>query len=282
MSAGDDFLAVMADASARRAQALLAESGGDAPLLERALNQPAPPPLKLQVGSFEIIAEIKLRSPAAGALAEAGEDLEARADRYGAAGACAVSVLTEPERFGGSLDHLERVARTLNGRATPVMAKDFLVHPAQISAARAAGAAGVLLIVTMLDDVQCANMLARAEELGMFVLLEAFDAHDLARAGALLGERSEDRLPVMVGLNSRDLRTLEVDPERLIRLADRFPAGWPRVAESGISTPEQAAAMAAAGYDAGLVGTALMRAQSPEKLISLLREAGSGARAVGL
>ena len=149
-------------------------------------------------------------------------------------------MLTEPERFGGSLDHLERVARTLNGRATPVMAKDFLVHPAQISAARAAGAAGVLLIVTMLDDVQCANMLARAEELGMFVLLEAFDAHDLDRAGALLGERSEDRPPMMVGLNSRDLRTLEVDPERLIRLADRFPAGWPRVAESGISTPSRA------------------------------------------
>jgi len=282
MSAGDDFLAVMADASARRARALLAEAGGDAPLLERARDQTAPPPIRLHAGSFEIIAEIKLRSPAAGALAEAGEDLEARADRYGAAGACAVSVLTEPERFGGSLEHLERVAIALDGRAIPVMAKDFMVHPAQISAARAAGAAGVLLIVTMLDDDRCADMLARAEELGMFVLMEAFDAHDLARAGALLGERSEDRPPVMVGLNSRDLRTLEVDAERLIRLADRFPAGWPRVAESGISTPEQAAAMAAAGYDAGLVGTALMRAQAPEALISLLREAGSGARKVGL
>jgi indole-3-glycerol phosphate synthase len=281
MSAGDDFLAIMATASARRAEALLEEAGGESPLLDRARQRLAPPPLTLQDDAFEIIAEIKLRSPAAGALAEAGEDLEARAVRYGAGGACAVSVLTEPDRFGGSLDHLERVARALDARAIPVMAKDFLVHPAQIAAARAAGASGVLLIVTMLDDSQCARMLTRAAELGMFVLLEAFDARDLARAGSLLEGRGSDGPPVMVGLNSRDLRTLKVDPDRLLRLADCFPAGWPRVAESGISTPEEAAAMAAAGYDAGLVGTALMSSPEPEQLVRRLREAGSSARVAG-
>jgi indole-3-glycerol phosphate synthase len=282
MSAGEDFLAMMAAASARRAEALLEEAGGEAPLLVRARRRTAPPPLTLRDGAFEIIAEIKLRSPAAGTLADPGEDLEARADRYAAGGACAVSVLTEPDRFGGSLDHLERVAGALDARAIPVMAKDFLVHPAQIAAARAAGASGVLVIVTMLDDSQCDRMLARAAELGMFVLLEAFDARDLARAGSLLEGRASDGPPVMVGLNSRDLRTLRVDPERLLRLAGRFPAGWPRVAESGISKPEEAAAMAAAGYDAGLVGTALMSAPAPEQLIRRLREAGSSARVVGL
>lgn len=278
MSAGEDFLHGMAIASAQRAQALLEQSGGDEALRARALDRLAAPRLTLRSDAFEIIAEIKLHSPAAGVLAGPDEDLEARAGRYAAAGAAAVSVLTEPERFGGSLDHLSQVARALDAAGVPVMAKDFLVDPCQISAARLAGAGGVLLIVTMLDDEQCARMLARADELGMFVLIEAFDADDLARAGALLQGRGPEHSPVMVGLNSRDLRTLEVDAERLFRLADHFPAGWPRVAESGIGTPEDAASMAAAGYDAGLVGTALMRAADPEVLLAGMREAGSAAR----
>ena len=279
MSAGEDFLHGMAVASAQRASALLEQSGGDEALLARALEQVAAPGLALRSGAFEIIAEIKLHSPAAGALAGPDEDLEARARRYAAAGALAVSVLTEPERFGGSLGHLSQVAQALQAADVPVMAKDFLVDPGQISAARLAGAGGVLLIVTMLDDEQCARMLARADELGMFVLIEAFDAQDLVRAGALLHGRGAERSPVLVGLNSRDLRSLEVDPGRLIRLAEQFPAGWPRVAESGIGTPEDAAAMAAAGYDAGLVGTALMRAPAPDVLLAGMREAGSAARA---
>lgn len=278
MSAGEDFLYGMAIASAERARTLLERSGGDEALLARAKEQVPAPGLTLRSGVFEIIAEIKLHSPAAGALAGADEDLETRACRYAAADALAVSVLTEPERFGGSLDHLSRVARALEAAAVPAMAKDFLVDPAQISAARLAGAGGVLLIVTMLDDEQCARMLERADELGMFVLIEAFDAGDLGRVGALLQGRSTASAPVMVGLNSRDLRSLEVDPDRLLRLADRFPAGWPRVAESGIGTPEDAAAMAAAGYDAGLVGTALMQAQDPGLLLAGMREAGSAAR----
>lgn len=279
MSAGEDFLHGMAIASAERARTLLERSGGDEALLARAKEQVPAPGLTLRGGVFEIIAEIKLHSPAAGALAGADEDLETRAGRYAAADALAVSVLTEPERFGGSLDHLSRVARALEAAEVPAMAKDFLVDPAQISAARLAGAGGVLLIVTMLDDEQCARMLERADELGMFVLIEAFDAGDLDRVGALLQGRSTASAPVMVGLNSRDLRSLEVDPDRLLRLADRFPAGWPRVAESGIVTPEDAAAMAAAGYDAGLVGTALMQAQDPGLLLAGMREAGSAARA---
>ena len=273
----EDFLATMASASARRARLLL-ESESEEALLARAAAQPPPPRLSLNTGGFDIIAEIKLRSPAAGQLAGVGEDLETRAGAYARAGACAVSVLTEPERFGGSEADLSRVARTLAKADVPAMAKDFLVEPCQIAAARAAGAGGVLLIVTMLDDAQCVRMLECATGLGMFVLLETFDAVDLDRAGAILASGAGGQGQVLLGLNSRDLRSLEVDPGRLLALADRFPNGWPRVAESGLSEPGHAAAMASAGYDAGLVGTALMRAAVPDELIRSMREAGTAAR----
>jgi len=274
---GEDFLATMASASARRARALM-DTTNDDELMARAMAEPAPPGLSLQCGGFDIIAEIKLRSPAAGQLAAAGEDLQARAALYAGAGACAVSVLTEPDRFGGSEADLARVALALASADVPAMAKDFLVEPCQIAAARIAGAGGVLLIMTMLEDAQCARMIERAIALGMFVLLETFDATDLDRAGALLASGVGRQGQVLLGLNSRDLRSLEVDSRRLLDLADRFPEGWPRVAESGLSEPRHATAMAAAGYDAGLVGTALMRAPAPDQLIRRMREAGTAAR----
>jgi len=274
---GEDFLATMASASARRARALM-DTTNDDELMARAMAEPAPPGLSLQCGGFDIFAEIKLRSPAAGQLAAAGEDLQARAALYAGAGACAVSVLTEPDRFGGSEADLARVALALASADVPAMAKDFLVEPCQIAAARIAGAGGVLLIMTMLEDAQCARMIERAIALGMFVLLETFDATDLDRAGALLASGVGRQGQVLLGLNSRDLRNLEVDSRRLLDLADRFPEGWPRVAESGLSEPRDATAMAAAGYDAGLVGTALMRAPAPDQLIRRMREAGTAAR----
>jgi indole-3-glycerol phosphate synthase len=110
------------------------------------------------------------------------------------------------------------------------------------------------------------------------VLLETFVAFVLFRAGAILASGAGGQGQVLLGLNSRDLRSLEVDPGRLLALADRFPNGWPRVAESGLSEPGHAAAMASAGYDAGLVGTALMRAAVPDELIRSMREAGTAAR----
>ena len=236
-------------------------------------------PLKrLQLGAFDVIAEIKDRSPAEGELAGAGSDRAAQARRYAAGGAAAISVLTEPTRFAGSLAHLEEVVAAVPG--VPVMRKDFLVDPVQIVEARAAGASGVLLIVTMLDDGDLGEMLSCAADHGMFVLLESFDAADLARSRRLLDEpRHADRAAageLLIGVNTRNLRTLEVDNGRLEKLAPLLPAAR-CVAESGLRTPQDAARAAELGYRLALVGTALMRSGDPAALVTGMRDAGGAA-----
>ena len=158
---------------------------------------------------------------------------------YAAAGACAISVLTEPSRFGGGIDLLAAAAQA---GAAPVMRKDFIVDPYQLFEARACGASGVLLIVRMLSDSLLGELADVAAETQMFVLWEAFDATDLARL-SLLVERAPK--PLLAGLNARDLVTLQVDLERLSRLADQFPVEFSRVAESGLSTSQDAARWAA-------------------------------------
>lgn len=263
------FLAHMAAQSAERvraARALRSESE----LLDACRRSPAPPPLRL--GRFELIAEIKRSSPAEGALG-ADTDVAARAVGYGAAGAAAVSVLTEPARFGGSLEDLGVAACALYSHGVPAMRKDFIVAPWQVLEARAAGAGGALLIVAMLADAALDELLAAAREQGLFVVLEAFDEADLERAAPLLGP-APGAPPVLVGVNSRDLRTLAVDPDRLARLAPRLPPGVPAVAESGLHTAADAAAAAALGYRLALVGTALMRAAHPEALAAAMIAAG--------
>jgi indole-3-glycerol phosphate synthase len=262
------FLEAMAEASrarvreARRAMneaALLAACGETAPAA------------RLQLGPFDLIAEIKRSSPAEGSLAEAA-DIPSRAREYAGAGAAAVSVLTEPSRFDGSLEDLRRAAAALEGSGVPAMRKDFLVDPWQVLEARACGAGGVLLILAMLEDAEVGEMVAVAGEHGMFVLLEAFDAPDLERAGALVGTAHAGE--VLVGVNTRDLRTLAVDPGRLEALAPHMPEGVPAVAESGIRTPEDAARAAALGYTLALVGTALMRSDDPAGLARQMIESG--------
>ncbi|NGP52854.1 indole-3-glycerol-phosphate synthase [Thioalkalivibrio sp. XN8] len=262
------FLDQMAAASAERVRAARA-TGSEAALLAACREAPAAP--RLRLGDFELIAEIKRHSPAEGALG-AETDVAARAGAYAAAGAAAVSVLTEPARFGGSLDDLEAAVAALSGTGVPAMRKDFLVAPWQVLEARAAGAGGVLLIVAMLADAVLREMLAAAREQGLFVLLEAFDEADLERAAPLCG--GVPGASVLVGVNSRDLRTLAVDPSRLERLAPRLPAGVPAVAESGLHTPADAATAAALGYRLALVGTALMRAEDPGTLAGAMLAAG--------
>jgi indole-3-glycerol phosphate synthase len=264
------FLAQMAEHSAERVRTARA-AGGEAALLEACRATPAAPPLR--PGRFELVAEIKRHSPAEGELG-AATDVAARAAAYAAAGAAAVSVLTEPARFGGSLEDLRTAVSALQGTGVPAMRKDFLVDPWQVLEARAAGAGGVLLIIAMLDDLRLQEMLAAAREQGLFVLLEAFDEADLERAGPLLAPGAEDGPPVLVGVNSRDLRTLAVDPARLARLAPRLPRGVPAVAESGLHTAADAAEAAALGYRLALVGTALMRAQDPGALVGAMLAAG--------
>jgi indole-3-glycerol phosphate synthase len=261
----------MADASrARVARSLDAESF-DA-LAERARRAPPPPALRL--GAFDVIAELKRRSPAAGTLAEAAFDREAQLAAYARGGAAAVSVLTEPDEFHGSLADLEAAAAALGACALPVMRKDFVTSPYQVLEARAAGAGGVLVIVTMLDDAEVADLVRCAQDFGMFVLLEGFDAGDLERIAGLGLE--PDRAPILAGVNCRDLKTLAVDFGRFETLAAALPAGLPAVAESGLEAPADAGRVAALGYRLALVGSALMRAGDPAGELAGFIAAGRG------
>jgi indole-3-glycerol phosphate synthase len=262
-----DFLQTMAEGSAERARAA-------DPALWSAVFDKTLLPLKL--GSFDVIAEIKDHSPAEGALATEESSRVEQAQRYAEGGAAAISVLTEPSRFSGSLEHLREVVTAVPG--TPVMRKDFLVDPIQILEARNAGASGVLLIVTMLDDDKLRQMLDCAWEHGMFVLLESFDSEDLLRTTRLLDKEVDRKKAgegqLLVGINTRNLRTLEVDSERLEKLAPELPQAL-CVAESGLHTAEDAARVAGLGYTLALVGTALMRSDDPAELVMQMRAAGS-------
>ena len=241
-------------------------------LRKMARDQPPPPALELCREGFDLIAEIKPASPSAGSLIE-GPDLTkiitTRAAAYAEAGVAAISVLTEPDRFCGSLEHLE-VLRAATDR--PLMRKDFLVDPYQVWEARWAGASGILLIVRMLADDRLEEMIEVSREAGLFVLVEAFDEEEMQRAGEVL-DRVEG-VRALVGLNSRNLQTLEIDSERLRRCAAAFPGGYPKVAESSLETAADAADAARWGYDLALVGTSLMRSDSPKTLAEGMIEAG--------
>lgn len=269
-----DFLTRMANSSAARARAARAVESETA-LLARALASPAPVALTLAARGFDLIAEVKRRAPSAGVLAREGDagpaGAAARARTYERSGAAIVSVLTEPDSFAGSLADLAAVATAVH---VPVLRKDFLVDPYQVLEARAAGASGVLLIVRMLDDGRLADLLDAAARCELFVLLEAFDSDDLARASTAFESARTTRLSLLIGLNTRDLATLATDPDRLQRLRDRFPAGSTTVAESGLCTGSDAQEAARMGYRLALVGSALMRAADPAALVAELLAAG--------
>jgi indole-3-glycerol phosphate synthase len=257
-----DFLKGMAKSSAARAAQAPSFTDAD-------FDKPVVP---LSLGVFDVIAEIKQRSPAEGDLTSTKSKgtsyLLSRAQAYAVGGAAAISVLTEPSRFDGELAHLEEVAAAVPD--IPVMRKDFLVEPVQVLEARASGASGVLLITTMLDDAKLREMIDCAWEHGMFVLLESFDGEDLQRSAEFLDGAGQ----LLIGVNTRNLRTLEVDGERLQRLASSLPNAV-CVAESGLRVAEDAARVAGWGYSMALVGTALMRSDDPTTLISSMREAGT-------
>ena len=257
------------DEMARLSAARVAEASATVPLptiRERARLAPAAPPLRLGREGFDLIMELKLSSPAQGVLAADSLGLEDQVGAYASAGAAIVSVLTEPARFRGSLDHLSRASATLRERAIPAMRKDFLVDPYQLYEARAHGAGGVLLIARMLDDRQLDGMLREAHALGLFVLLETFDATDIARAILAAANWQGAAESLLIGINSRDLQTLAVVPQRLTELVTMLPQSHPRVAESGLASGADAQRLSAAGYSAALVGTALMSAADPVAL----------------
>jgi len=209
-------------------------------------------------GRPAIIAEFKRASPSAGEVADV--DLAERARAYEAGGASAISVLTEPTRFGGALADLEgaRLACTL-----PVLRKDFLVHPAQVIESRASGADAVLLIAAALTELELKALLSATADLGMDALVETHSREDLDKA--LATDAS------VVGVNARDLETLEVDLDRALGLLPVIPADRLAVLESGVSTREQVDRALDAGAGAVLVGEALMRAADPGAMVRELR-----------
>jgi indole-3-glycerol phosphate synthase len=254
------LLSDMADGSRQRlhaAQAIFDEAA----LRERCAVLPPPPRLDLPVRGFDLIAELKLRSPALGDLSARTLDPVARLCDYATAGAAVCSILTEPSRFDGDLAHLRQAADVLAPLGVPAMRKDFLVDPYQVLVPRAT-------LVAMLDE---------AAALGLFVLLEAFDADDLALARELARERRGHDEQVLMGLNCRDLQTLQIDFARFAQLRDGLPPEWPAVAESGVTTPDDAAQVAALGYRLALVGTALMQREDPAQAVRALLAAGRGA-----
>jgi indole-3-glycerol phosphate synthase len=275
MSGTGDFLGNMAFLS--RTRSLAAQAMAPARELRARIADLAPAPA-LSLTSFDLIAEVKLRSPAMGLLKPAAEeDVGARVATYARAGAAAVSILTEPTRFDGSLDDLAHGCRALGPLGVPAMRKDFLVDSYQVLEGRAAGAGGVLAILRMLPRAELEKLIDTALELRMFVLLEAFDERDIELAHALVDARRTHHDLLLVGVNSRDLVTLQVVPGRLDALAASLPSEVRRVAESGVVTAADAARVAAAGYDVALVGSALMSAAQPAVLAGAMLAEGRAA-----
>jgi indole-3-glycerol phosphate synthase len=272
-----DFLEQMAAGSLQRTDAAR-HACPDAELLARALASPLPPRLRRDPAGFDLIAEMKLRSPAVGQLKSGEEDVAARVTSYARAGAAAVSVLTEPSRFDGSMAHLELATSVLTPLGVPAMRKDFLVDAYQVTEARLAGAGGVLVILRMLPRDALDTLIERARELKLFVLLEAFDESDIELMHAIVERHTRSGVEMLAGVNCRDLTTLQIVPRRLDELAHLLPTSVPRVAESGVVTADDARRVAAAGYELALVGSALMQGGDPRALAAAMLEAGQGAR----
>ena len=249
-----DVLAAIVGAARRTADVRRAALPEEA--LERAVERIRPVDGRFEAALRDttaprVIAECKRRSPSRGILRRE-YDAPALARAYEQGGAVAVSVLTEPAFFDGAPEHLQAVRAAVS---VPVLRKDFVVCRYQILEARAWGAAAVLLIVAALDDGQLEALLRDAAALGIAALVEVHDAADMDRAvGAGAG---------IIGVNSRNLRTLGVSTATAVDLIDRVPDGVVAVAESGIRTHDDVARLQAAGYDAFLVGERLMTAADP-------------------
>lgn len=232
----------------------------------------APPARAVDLGTFGVIAEVKKASPSAGSI-DLGADPVAQARAYAAGGAAAVSVLTEPTRFGGSLADLAAVRAAVD---IPLLRKDFVVDPYQVDEARAAGADLVLLIVAALDPAELADLADAVRAAGMTPLVEVLDVTEVDAALAAIAAGG------LFGCNARNLHTLDVDLATwdivAAALARQAPDGVLAVAESGVRGPAEAARARAAGYRGILVGEALMRSGDPAAAIGALRgQAGAPA-----
>lgn len=232
---------------------------------ERAAAAPAPRDAyrALRAGGVGVIAEVKRASPSRGRLADI-PDPAALAREYAAGGACCVSVLTEPRYFHGSLDDLAAVRAAVD---VPVLRKDFIVSSYQVHEARAYGADLVLLIVAALEQQVLIGLRERIESLGMTALIEVHDEEE--------ADRALEAGAKVIGVNARNLRTMEVDRTVFERIAPGLPSHVVKVAESGVRGPHDLIRYAAAGADAVLVGEGLVTQKSPREAVAALVTAGS-------
>lgn len=264
MSVLDDIVAgVRLDLAEREAVLPLAD-------LRAALadvDPPLDPMPALRAPGSSVIAEVKRRSPSKGALADI-PDPTVLAKEYAAGGAAAISVLTEQRRFGGSLADLRAVRAAVD---VPLLRKDFIVTEYQLVEARAAGADLALLIVAALDDDTLRRLHDTARELGLTVLVEVHDEAETERAVALGAE--------LVGVNARNLKTLEIDPDTFGRLAPAIPDDRVKVAESGIFGRDDVARFVSEGARAVLVGEALVKDGDPRAAVAAMSGVMTGAGA---
>lgn len=216
----------------------------------------------LRQGGVGVIAEVKRSSPSKGALATI-DDPALLAQAYESGGARCISVLTERRRFGGSLDDLAAVRAAVD---IPVLRKDFIITSYQLWEARAHGADLALLIVAALEQEALVSLIERAESIGLLPLVEVHDVDEVQRAVAAGAK--------VIGVNARDLRTLEVDQGVFARVAPAIPDTLVRIAESGVRSPQDLLAYAAAGADAVLVGEALVTQDDPAAAVHDLVSAG--------
>lgn len=231
----------------RMAESLPVETGFP---FEAALRRPG----------LSFICEVKKASPSKGIIAENFPYLEI-AREYEAAGASAISVLTEPGRFLGKDRYLKEIAAEVS---IPVLRKDFTVDGYMIDQAKVLGASAVLLICAILDDSQLRQYLAQAEALGLSALVEAHDGREVERALSAGAK--------IIGVNNRDLRTFQVDVENSVRLRSMVPPEVVFVSESGIRGPEDTRRLYENGTDAVLIGETLMRSADKKKALDQLRQ----------
>jgi indole-3-glycerol phosphate synthase len=233
-------------------------------LKEAASRAPSPRDVLAALGGDDVsvIAEVKRASPSKGALAAIADPAALAAD-YEAGGARVISVLTEKRRFGGSLQDLAAVREVVN---IPVLRKDFVVSSYQLWEARAHGADLALLIVAALSQNALVSLVERAESIGLTPLVEVHTGAEL--------DRALEAGAKVIGVNARNLATLEVDRTIFAELAPRIPEGVIKIAESGVRGPHDLLAYAAAGADAVLVGESLVTGRDPRNAVADLVTAG--------
>jgi len=271
----NNFLSSMATSSLARFKensAILSEQE----LLDRVIDAQPIEPFMMNNQSFCLIAEIKKTSPSFGDLSDDDFHMTEQTSDYIKGKADIISVLTEPSRFSGSLDDLKELSDAFSEAV--FMRKDFLVHPYQVSEAHYYGACGVLLIAAILSEEQLEEMIKRALQHNMFVLIEAFNKEEVDQSCSVISRFRGSEGSLMLGVNCRDLKSLEVDFVRFNSISESLPQDITCIAESGILNTNDISKIVDWGYSGALVGTALMQTDKPESTLIEFRKTAEEAQ----